>query len=46
MHNFGAETHLNAGAVSALVSLLAAIAWVLASTFISSTALRKDSQRF
>ena len=41
MYNFGAETPLSAGVMSAFVFSMAAIVQALASTFVGSTALRK-----
>ena len=44
-YNFGGETHLGAGDTSTFVVPSAAIARVLTSTFIASTALTKGPQR-
>ena len=43
--NVGAETHLGGRHMSAVASLLAAIARVLSSTSIGSTALRKGTRK-
>ena len=46
MYNFGAETHLGAGVMSAFVFLLTSTAWAFTLTFSGNTTLRKGPRRF
>ena len=46
MYNLDAETHLDGGVMFAFVFQSASITQTLVSTFIGSTALWKDPQRF